>query len=84
MWFSLSAKYLLQEFFDIFFEDISRRPAASFEALAQDPPAAGFISRINPAKNNLVIDEKIDMRTPFKTWNEDLFLFLLLNLLMMK
>jgi len=38
----------------------------SFEALAQDPPADGFISRINPAKNNLFIGEKIDMRSPFQ------------------
>jgi hypothetical protein len=57
-----------QEFFDFFFCGISQLPAVPFEALAQDPPAAGFISRNNPAKNNLVIGEKIDMLNPFKTY----------------
>ncbi len=49
-----------------FFDDISQRTAVSFEALAQDPPAAGFIKRNNPAKNNRFIGEKIDMRNPFQ------------------
>jgi hypothetical protein len=38
----------------------------SFEALAQEPPAAGFIRRTNPAKNNLVMGEKMDIRGPFQ------------------
>jgi hypothetical protein len=38
----------------------------SFEALAQEPPAAGFIRRTKPAKNNLVMGEKIDICRPFQ------------------
>jgi hypothetical protein len=65
LWFLFSAKHPFQEFFWLFFVDISQRPAVSFEALAQDPPTDGFNRRNNPAKNNLFIDEKIDIRVPF-------------------
>jgi hypothetical protein len=58
--------YPLQEFFFLFFDDTSQRPAMSFEALAQDPPGDGFISRNNPAKKNLVIGERMDMCCSFQ------------------
>ena len=45
-------------------DDLSQRPAVSLEALAQDPPTDGFNRRNNPAKNNLVIGEKIDIHGP--------------------
>jgi hypothetical protein len=50
-------------------DDVSQPPAASFEALAQEPPAAGFIRRTKPAKNNLLMGVKIDMPRSFqKKW----------------
>jgi len=66
LWFSFSGKHSFQEFFGLFFGDISQRPAVSFEAVAQDPPTDGFNRRNNPAKNNLFIGEKIDIRGPFQ------------------